>query len=115
MYDELRPLSQVILPRMGPVMWDKPHGYHLRQAGVPIHTLQSAMGDSDGRYIVNPVLPRIPGSKTMIPYRPYGFGSNGETQVPTPSSTASGDAWKKWLFILLAIGAGSMLFSAIAR
>lgn len=113
MYDELRPLSQVILPRMGPVMWDKPHGYHLRQAVVPIQPLESSMGDSDGRYIVNPVLPRIPGSRVVIPYRPSGFGSNGETQAP--SSTTGGDAWKKWLFILLAIGAGSMLFTAIAR
>jgi len=106
--NRVKPLKQVVLPRMGPVMWALPQGYHLRQAAIPIHPLEAGMGDSDGRYILNPVLPRMSSSRMSVPYRTYGFGTTTETPAQ------NGDAWKKWLLILAVIGAGSFLFNRFA-
>ena len=113
MSDGLKQLNTVQLTRLSPMMWSKQGGYPRKGMSVPIGP---AMGSDDGRYASVPLTSQaqpvwnnlyrvgvVGGMSRVAPFGPAAFGSNGDT--------TTSDGWKKWLFILLAIGVGATVFS----
>jgi hypothetical protein len=117
----LKPLKQVQLSTLSPVMWSLKGGYPRKQISVPI-AREPALGGlgvagDDGRYASVPLeyarqpvwnnLYRtgvIGGMSRVAPFGPAAFGTEEVT----------GDPWKKWLFILGVVGIGAFFFSRFA-
>ncbi len=115
----LKGLRQVQLSTLSPVMWSLEGGYPRKQMSVSIakDPALGGLGD-DGRYASVPLeyarqpvwnnLYRtgvIGGMSRVAPFGPAAFGTE---------EVSGGDAWKKWLVILGAIGLVSFVFNRFA-
>lgn len=90
---KIRPLKQVHLSRLSPVMWTPKTGYPRPELSVPIHSVNSeGMGseNDDGRYVATPMNPkasplwsniyRIGAAGALSRVAPFGPDAFGTTE-----------------------------------
>jgi hypothetical protein len=119
----LQGLKQIQLSTLSPVMWSLKGGYPRKPMTVPIgrETGLGGLGvaGDDGRYASVPLeyqrqpvwndlyrVGVIGGMSRVAPFGPAAFG--------TEEAGGGTDAWKKWIFILGAIGLASLLLTRFA-
>jgi hypothetical protein len=98
MYEGLRPLNEVHLSRLSPVMWTTRGGYPRKPLVTRIAPLDMSMGNADGRYAPVTGWNRY---NSVANLRPIAFGSNGDAT----------NSQKYWIpFLLGALGAAALAY-----
>lgn len=107
----VKPLKQVHLSRLSPVMWTLQTGYPRPEIAVPIQEINGGMGmgeadpaNSDGRYVATPINPkasplwsnlyRIGAAGALSRVAPFGPDAFGTDNGDQPST------WGLWPFFL---------------